>query len=111
MTVQDAHAANVSLWAHYLENEWGNMLDSRGRGDATRALAAAVAGWLALLVEPQIDRMYRGNAPGVTRFLAESTTPVDQAMIPPEFRRAEDTRAPAAPADQSGRRRAASSRR
>ena len=46
--------------------------------------AANVASLLAMLVAPQIGRMYRANAPGVTGALQEASP--EHVEIPPRMR-------------------------
>ena len=78
------------LWQAYFRSAW---LDAWGRpvapwydptGAIARLVAEAAAVAAALLVEPQIDRMYRANAPEVTQF-AELAGRID-AEVPEEFR-------------------------
>jgi hypothetical protein len=89
MAVHDPTAANVSLWARYLEEEWGNIVDPRGeRRHVTHAVAAAVAGWLTVAIAPRIARMYGDNLPRVNGFIEQAQLP-EEAPIPAEFRRNE----------------------
>ncbi len=85
MAVHDPTAANVSLWARYLEDEWGAALDPRGR-PAVHAAAAAVAGWLAVAMAPRIERMYRENVPHVNAFVADAAAE-DEPEVPAMLRR------------------------
>ena len=99
MAVHDPTAANVSLWARYLEEEWGSIVDPRGeRRHVTHAVAAAVAGWLTVAIAPRIARMYGENLPHVNGFI-EQVQPAEEARIPAEFRSAE----PPAPVRACGR--------
>jgi hypothetical protein len=86
MPVQDATAANVALWAHYLDDEWGRLLGPFGQMDAAHAMASAVAGWLAILTAPQIAWLYEDNAAVVSQHLAESRTRLERHVIPEDFR-------------------------
>ena len=83
MAVHDPTAANVSLWARYLEDEF----DPRGeRRHVTHAMAAAVAGWLTVAMAPRIDRLYGENVPHVNGFI-ERAPPAEEPPVPAEFRK------------------------
>jgi hypothetical protein len=86
MPVQDATAANVALWAHYFDNQWGRLLEPLGQADVAHAIASAVAGWLALVTAPQIAWMYANNAAVVSQHLAENRTRLERHVIPEDFR-------------------------
>jgi hypothetical protein len=83
MDARDATANNADLWAHYLRQQWSQLFDPLGLTDGATAEAAArtladvaaanVASLLAILVAPQIGRMYRANAPGVAGALQEAS--------------------------------------
>ncbi len=97
MPIQDPVAANAALWAHYLDRRWNPLLDPFGQRYFSRAIAAGVASWLALLQAPAITWMYGVNAPDVTRFVAQSGLWNDAPRIPPEYARADEL-----PAAQGG---------
>ena len=92
MPIEDPVAANAALWAHYLDRRWNPLLDPFGSRYVSRAIAAGVASWLALLQAPAITWMYGINAPDVTRFVAQSGLWNDAPGIPPEYTRSEEPR-------------------
>jgi len=98
MAVQDPTAANVSLWARFLEDEWGNADGPGGpRNHVARAVAAAVAGWLTIAVAPRIARMYDDNLPHINGFIEPARAqPPGGPAVPMEF---QDNRAMAEPAE------------
>jgi hypothetical protein len=98
MPVQDATAANVALWAQYLDDEWGRLLGPLGQADAAHAMASAVAGWLAIVTAPQIAWLYEENAAVVSQHLAESRTRLERHVIPEDFRAIPPPAADATPA-------------
>ena len=98
MPVQDPAAANTSLWSAYLQDGWVRVLDPLGQYQIADAIAAGIAGWLNLVVAPQIAAWYGENEADVSRFLAEDGTPPrETSVVPPQYRREEAAeRAPVA---------------
>jgi len=91
MAVENPTAANVSLWTHFFKHELGLApYRSRSSGNISRAVAAAMSGWLTVAMAPRIGRIYRENAPYVNGFGFTASEPAqDESTVPPELRRAE----------------------
>jgi hypothetical protein len=86
MAVQDPTAANVSLWTHYFDHEWGAGRMPHGPGEyVSRAAAAAVGGWLTTAA-PRIADLYRDNLAALEGARAATPT-ADEPAIPSQFRR------------------------
>lgn len=95
MDARDATANNADLWTQYLRQQWSpwldpfDLADAGARDAAVRVLAevtaANVASVLTMLVAPQIGRMYRANAPEVSRVVREAAAPEERVEIPAAY--------------------------
>jgi len=90
MAVHDPTAANVSLWARFFEEEWSAAGDAAPQPYVVRAVAAAVAGWLTVVVAPQIAQIYDENRTLVDGFIAAPGEPAERVAVPSAYRRGYD---------------------
>ena len=90
MAVHDPTAANVSLWARFFEEEWAAAGDAAPQPYLVRAVAAAVAGWLTVVVAPQIAQIYDENRTLVDGFIAAPGESDERVAVPPAYRRGYD---------------------
>lgn len=79
-------AANAALWTRYLEDSWERALDPLGQRYVARAAGTAIAAWLSLVQEPQIDWLFGSNAPAVSRFVEQVREERETVNVPAELR-------------------------
>jgi hypothetical protein len=90
-----AAASNADLWTTYLRGQARSWIDPFGIGnrEAVDAVARpladmaaiAISGWFSLFAARPTAALYRQNAPGVSRFVAEQSIDADAIEIPPQF--------------------------
>jgi hypothetical protein len=102
MDSPNATRANAALWAHYIDQQWGNALTPVGGVLASGLMGIAIANLYAAFWGDVISRLFASNAADVTRFAQENVedvlppwpaTPLpeaEQITIPPWLRVALD---------------------